>query len=149
MSLVSKPTLAKPDRTTAAVAAGLAPRPPAPLDLQAMLSYYLLRDLEEAVDRTDRALSEPGAPPLDEPAATQRRQLARQLVIGAWLNRNNPRWDPLVPESHAPDPSDPLVAVLAAVANGEATPLAAAPEKAASVAPRPVVRRAAGEPTWP
>jgi len=148
MSLVSKSTLAKPARAKVA-AAGLAPRPLALPDLQVMLSYYLLRDLEEAVDRTDRALAEPGAPPLDEPAATERRQLARQLVIGAWLNRNNPRWDPLVPESHSPDPNDPLVAVLAAVANGDAMPLAAAPDKAASTVPRSVTRRAEGEPIWP
>lgn len=149
MSALSKPTPVKPDHAAPVAAARLALRPPAALDLQAMLSYYLLRDLEEAVDRTDRALSEPDAPPLDEPAATDRRQLARQLVIGAWLNRNNPHWDPLVPETHAPDPNDPLVAVLAAVANGAATPLATAPEKVAQVVPRRVARRDADEPTWP
>jgi hypothetical protein len=147
MSVLSKPMPAKPDRAVPLAAASLAPRPPAALDLQAMLSYYLLRDLEAAVDRTDLALSEPGAPPLDEPAAAQRRQLARQLVIGAWLNRNNPRWDPLVPESHAPDPSDPLVAVLAAVANGAAEPLAQAP--ATAMPPAGPARRALAEPTWP
>lgn len=147
MSVLPNPSPAKPDRGSPPAVARLAPRPPAALDLQTMLSYYLLRDLEEAVDRTDRALSEPGAPPLDEPAAAQRRQLARQLVIGAWLNRNNPRWDPLVPESHAPDPSDPLVAVLAAVANGAAEPLAHAPAKAAALTGQ--ARPAMAEPTWP
>ena len=148
MSVLSQPTLAnKPDRAAAA-ATRLAPRPPAALDLQAMLSYYLLRDLEQAVDRTELALSEPGAPPLDEQATAQRRQLARQLVIGAWLNRNNPGWDPRVPESHAPDPNDPMVAVLAAVANGVVAPLATAPEKAAPAAVHPT-RRVTNEPTWP
>ena len=147
MSALPKPTPAKPDRAAPSADASLAPRPPAALDLQAMLSYYLLRDLEEAVDRTDRALSEPGAPPLDEPAAAQRRQLARQLVIGAWLNRNNPRWDPRVPESHAPDPSDPLVAVLAAVANGAAEPLTQATAKPVPAAGS--AHRATAEPTWP
>lgn len=149
MSVLPKPTSAKAGRALPAVLTGLAPRPPVALDLQTMLSYYLLRDLEAAVDRTDLALAEPGAPPLDEPAAAQRRQLARQLVIGAWLNRNNPGWDPLVPESHAPDPNDPLVAVLAAVANGDARPLAPAPEKAASVGPRTLVRHMTSEPSWP
>lgn len=148
MSVLPKPTLAKPDRAAAVAATRLAPRPPAALDLQTMLSYYLLRDLEQAVDRTELALSEPDSQPLDPQAAAQRRQLARQLVIGAWLNRNNPGWDPRVPESHAPDPNDPMVAVLAAVANGAATPLTTAPEKAASAAPRPA-RYATSEPTWP
>jgi hypothetical protein len=148
MSALPKPTLAKPGRAAPVVATRLAARPPAALDLQTMLSYYLLRDLEQAVDRTELALSEPDAQPLDPQAAAQRRQLARQLVIGAWLNRNNPGWDPRVPESHAPDPNDPMVAVLAAVANGAAEPLTTAPENAESAASRPA-RCATGEPTWP
>lgn len=148
MPALSKPTLAKPDSAAAVAATRLASRPPAALDLQSMLSYYLLRDLEQAVDRTEIALSEPDSQPLDPQAVAQRRQLARLLVIGAWLNRNNPGWDPRVPESHAPDPNDPMVAVLAAVANGAAMPLTTAPEKAASAAPRSA-RSATSEPTWP
>jgi hypothetical protein len=136
MSVLTQPMPAKPERVAMAASAGLAARPPAGPDLQAMLSYYLLRDLEQEVVHAEQALSNPNGPPLDAGAIDPRRQLARQLVIGAWLNRNNPNWDPLVPESHCPDPQDPLVAVLASVANGVSTPLAAQ-AKPASATLRP------------
>jgi hypothetical protein len=53
-----------------------------------------------------------------------------------------------VPESHSPDPNDPMVAVLAAVANGVAAPLTTAPVKAAPAAAQPA-RQVTSEPTWP
>jgi len=146
MSFVPTPQPATPKRATAPVAS-LAAKPPGGPNLHAMLAYYVLRDLEQAVDRTERALSE-GDPqaPQDEQAAAQRRLFARQLVIGSWLNRNNPAWDPMVPESHAPDPGDPLLAVLAAVAAGAAPALAAAPVKRVPAAPGAVERGAGGLP---
>lgn len=47
--------------------------------------------------------------------ADERMALARDIVTGAWLNRNNPQWDPTQPETHRPDPNDPLLAILQSV----------------------------------
>lgn len=38
--------------------------------------------------------------------------MARQIVMGAWLNRNNASWDPTDPSTHRPDPNDPLLPAL-------------------------------------
>lgn len=38
--------------------------------------------------------------------------MARQLLMGAWLNRHNSDWNPLDPSTHRPDPNDPLLALL-------------------------------------
>ncbi|GKS74484.1 hypothetical protein AVME950_06330 [Acidovorax sp. SUPP950] len=100
--------------------------PPPPFDERALLAHYVLRDFEQAVANVEQQLyeSEPApdasseSPPTQEALealAEERRALARDIVIGAWLNRNNPDWDPTRPETHRPDPNDPLLAILQSV----------------------------------
>jgi hypothetical protein len=92
-------------------------QPPPAFDERALLAHYVLRDFEIAVNKVDEELraadkleqNKDGAE--DDAVAKSRGELARQMVIGAWLNRNNPEWDPTRPETHRPDPNDPLVAI--------------------------------------
>jgi hypothetical protein len=93
--------------------------PPPPFDERALLAHYVLRDFEHAVDgveqelrAADQAEQAKKKGPEDDAVAKSRRDLARQIVIGAWLNRNNPEWDPERPETHRPDPNDPLLQIL-------------------------------------
>ena len=93
--------------------------PPPPFDERALLAHYVLRDFEHAVDgveqelrAADKAEQADKKGTEDEAVAKSRRDLARQIVIGAWLNRNNPEWDPERPETHRPDPKDPLLEIL-------------------------------------
>lgn len=92
--------------------------PPPPFDERALLAHYVLRDFEHAVDGVEQELRAADKPDQadqgteDEAVAKSRRDLARQIVIGAWLNRNNPEWDPERPETHRPDPKDPLLEIL-------------------------------------
>jgi hypothetical protein len=71
-----------------------------------------VHQMEQAVDEVEAVLKN-GADLL--PAAgtdAQRRELARQIVIGALLNRDNPDWDPADPATHRPIPDDPLLVLL-------------------------------------
>ncbi|MDA8454219.1 hypothetical protein M4R22_05535 [Acidovorax sp. GBBC 3334] len=103
--------------------------PGEPFDERALLAHYVLRDFENAVAEVEQTLraadadmaaaaGTPGAGgDTDDEAATQRRQdIARSIVTGAWLNRHNPDWDPALPETHRPDPNDPLLALLKDIA---------------------------------
>ncbi|MBW8828777.1 MAG: hypothetical protein JF606_04980 [Burkholderiales bacterium] len=101
--------------------------PPPPFDERALLAHYVLRDFESAVDRVEQELraadnaeqaNKKGAE--DDAVAESRRDFARQMVIGAWLNRNNPEWDPQRPETHRPDPKDPLLEILKGLEPSEA-----------------------------
>lgn len=77
-------------------------------DTDALLRQYILRDIAEAVASVEEVLHrESSDMPLDA-----RKSLARDLVIGAWLNRDNPEWDPTQPSTHKPIPNDPLLAIL-------------------------------------
>jgi hypothetical protein len=73
----------------------------------------LMLQLEQAVDEIDAVL-EAGADLLPATAAdpAARRELARQIAIGALLNRDNPEWDPADPATHRPIPDDPVLAML-------------------------------------
>ena len=91
-------------------------QPPPSSEAQAEASHVierLLRDFERTVEDTEKTLAalDEGLP-FDPHAADARRELARQLVVGAWLNRNNPEWNPSQPETNRPDPEDPLFAIL-------------------------------------
>lgn len=93
--------------------------PPPPFDERALLAHYVLRDFESAVDGVEQELRAADNPEQankkevkDDAVAKSRRDFARQIVIGAWLNRNNPEWDPERPETHRPDPKDPLLDIL-------------------------------------
>jgi|GEM_PF-5182550 len=92
---------------------------PPPFDERALLAQYVLRDIESAVDGVEQELRAAENPEQSNKKSAEndavvksRRDLARQIVIGAWLNRNNPEWDPGRPETHRPDPKDPLLEIL-------------------------------------
>ncbi|MDA8447415.1 hypothetical protein [Paracidovorax valerianellae] len=119
-------SLAENPVATDAPPAGNAADAPPLFDERALLAHYVLRDFEQAVANVEQELrdAEPAPDAQAESPATEddlnamaeeRRALARQIVTGAWLNRNNPQWDPLEPETHRPDPNDPLLAILQSV----------------------------------
>lgn len=66
----------------------------------------LLRGKEET------AISLRNAATRREQRARQRRELAEAMVVGALLNSDNPRWDPLDPDSHVADRGGLLMALL-------------------------------------
>ncbi|RAR84914.1 hypothetical protein AX018_10084 [Paracidovorax anthurii] len=116
MSIDTPATTARP------LAPALPPgNPGEAFDERALLAHYVLRDFENAVAEVEQTLRAADADmaeaagtsaPDDEAAAQRRLEIARGIVTGAWLNRNNPDWDPANPETHRPDPNDPLLALL-------------------------------------
>ena len=79
------------------------------------LIQQLMADLEQAVGEVDAVLKDSiDALRSDAPGKKEtRRELAQQIVIGAWMNRENPDWDPADPATHRPITDDPLLAMLA------------------------------------
>lgn len=78
------------------------------------LVQQLIADLEQAVIEVDAVLKDSiDTLRSDAPGTNEaRRELAHQFVVGAWMNRENPAWDPADPATHRPITDDPLLAVL-------------------------------------
>ncbi len=89
------------------------------LEERGRLVQQLMAHLEQAVGEVDAVLKDSiEALRSDAPGKKEaRRELAHQIVIGAWMNRENPEWDPADPATHRPIADDPLVALLAQWSN--------------------------------
>jgi hypothetical protein len=84
-------------------------------DERSRLVQQLMADLEQAVGEVDAVLKDSiDSLRSDAPGKREaRRELAQQIVDGAWMNRENPDWDPAEPATHRPITDDPLLAMLA------------------------------------
>lgn len=102
----------------------------------------LMADLEQAVLEVDAVLKDSIDSLRDDAPGKKeaRRELAHQLVVGAWLNRENPDWDPADLSTHRPLTNDPLLAMLEQwsgevdAASEQAAPQQPAPDRAGPLA---------------
>lgn len=82
--------------------------------LKDVLLSYVVADLEMAIDQVEdflvQQMLEEGveADDMTDEQWNECRELAESVVVTAWLNRDNPLWDPLDPSTHQPAEHDPL-----------------------------------------